>query len=201
MADIVERGPIPAIHEVVRWRLADLAQWIWEEFGVSLSETTVGRECGRWGIASSRHALATSRRTNSRSMLLKKPSGRTGRDPRKAPGRNRNRAVVTGRGPRSGRRIHHPRWARRGTRPAPHDQRAQWATSSARSVPRRARVPRRHATVHSPAMAAHLAEISASVDPAPTPCSCSIRPDGTCPPNSSFRPTSPCFRCRPDRRN
>ena len=44
MADIVERGPIPAIHEVVRWRLADLAHWIWEEFGISLSETTVGRE-------------------------------------------------------------------------------------------------------------------------------------------------------------
>ncbi len=44
LADMVERGPIPAIHEVVRWRLADLAHWIWEEFGISLSETTVGRE-------------------------------------------------------------------------------------------------------------------------------------------------------------
>ena len=44
LAAIVERGPIPAIHEVVRWRLADLAQWIWEEFGISLSETTVSRE-------------------------------------------------------------------------------------------------------------------------------------------------------------
>jgi len=41
---LVERGPIPAIHEVVRWRLADLAHWIWKEFGISLSETTVGRE-------------------------------------------------------------------------------------------------------------------------------------------------------------
>ena len=44
LAGIVERGPIPAIHEVVRWRLADMAQWIWEEFGISLSETTVGHE-------------------------------------------------------------------------------------------------------------------------------------------------------------
>src|SRR6186713_1425366 len=44
LAAIVERGPIPAIHEVVRWRLADLAHWIWEEFGISLSETTVSRE-------------------------------------------------------------------------------------------------------------------------------------------------------------
>ena len=96
LADIVERGPIPAIHEVVRWRLADLAQWIWEEFGISLSETTVGRELRALGYRKTRHALATSRRTNWRSMLLKKPSGRTGRDPREAPGRNRNRAVVAG---------------------------------------------------------------------------------------------------------
>jgi transposase len=44
LAAIVERGPIPAVHEVVRWRLADLAHWIWEEFGISLSETSVGRE-------------------------------------------------------------------------------------------------------------------------------------------------------------
>jgi transposase len=28
---------------VVRWRLADLAHWIWEEFGISVSEATVGR--------------------------------------------------------------------------------------------------------------------------------------------------------------
>lgn len=54
LAAIVERGPIPAIHEVVRWRLADLVQWIWEEFGISLSETTVGRELqalGCWKIS------------------------------------------------------------------------------------------------------------------------------------------------------
>jgi hypothetical protein len=29
---------------VVRWRLIDLVQWLWENFGVSVSETTVGRE-------------------------------------------------------------------------------------------------------------------------------------------------------------
>ena len=31
LEDIVERGPIPAIHGVVRWRLIDLMQWVWEE--------------------------------------------------------------------------------------------------------------------------------------------------------------------------
>ncbi len=44
LARIVERGPIPAIHGVVRWRLIDLMQWVWEEFGISLSEATMSRE-------------------------------------------------------------------------------------------------------------------------------------------------------------
>ena len=44
LAEIVEQGPIPAIHRVVRWRLKDLAQWMWDEFRTSLEETTVGRE-------------------------------------------------------------------------------------------------------------------------------------------------------------
>jgi transposase len=43
LKEIVERGPIPAVDEVVRWRLIDLVQWLSDEFGVSLDETTVGR--------------------------------------------------------------------------------------------------------------------------------------------------------------
>jgi transposase len=49
LAEIVERGPIPAIHGVVRWRLVDLVQWLHEEFAVSLDETTVGRELKKLG--------------------------------------------------------------------------------------------------------------------------------------------------------
>jgi transposase len=41
---MVERGPIPAIHGVVRWRLIDLAQWVWEEFRISISTQTLSRE-------------------------------------------------------------------------------------------------------------------------------------------------------------
>jgi transposase len=44
LARIVKSGPIPAIHGVVRWRLKDLVEWIWEEFRIALDETTVGRE-------------------------------------------------------------------------------------------------------------------------------------------------------------
>lgn len=43
LARMVEDGPIPAVDGVVRWRLRDLAHWIFEEFGVTLDETTVGR--------------------------------------------------------------------------------------------------------------------------------------------------------------
>jgi hypothetical protein len=32
LAAMVESGPIPAIHAIVRWRLKDLAMWVWEEF-------------------------------------------------------------------------------------------------------------------------------------------------------------------------
>jgi hypothetical protein len=41
---MVERGPIPAIHGMVRWRLVDLAQWVWEEFRISISTQTLSRE-------------------------------------------------------------------------------------------------------------------------------------------------------------
>ena len=41
---IIEQGPIPAIHGVVRWRLVDLVQWLWEEFRVSISKQTLSRE-------------------------------------------------------------------------------------------------------------------------------------------------------------
>jgi len=44
LVNIVERGPMPAIHGVVRWRLKDLTLWVWEEFQISLSETTLSRE-------------------------------------------------------------------------------------------------------------------------------------------------------------
>ena len=47
---IVEQGPIPAAHGVVRWRLIDLMQWLHDEFGVSLSEQTMSREMRALGF-------------------------------------------------------------------------------------------------------------------------------------------------------
>src|SRR3954452_22838817 len=44
LAAAIESGPIPAIHGVVRWRLVDLCQWLWEEFQVSIARQTLSRE-------------------------------------------------------------------------------------------------------------------------------------------------------------
>jgi transposase len=56
LVEAVERGPIPAIHGVVRWQLIGLVQWLHEEFAVSLDETTVGRELKELGLCQTRGA-------------------------------------------------------------------------------------------------------------------------------------------------
>lgn len=49
LAEIVDAGPIPAIHGVVRWRLVDLMQWVWEEFGIRIAKQTLSRELRAMG--------------------------------------------------------------------------------------------------------------------------------------------------------
>src|SRR6266516_4537768 len=43
LARIVDEGPIPAIHGVVRWRACDLIMRLHEEFGLSVSDDTIYR--------------------------------------------------------------------------------------------------------------------------------------------------------------
>jgi hypothetical protein len=40
----VDAGPIPAVHGVVRWRLIDLIQWLWDEFRITIAKQTLSRE-------------------------------------------------------------------------------------------------------------------------------------------------------------
>jgi len=49
LAQAIELGPTPYLDGVVRWRLCDLAQWIWEEFRISVSDETLGREVRAMG--------------------------------------------------------------------------------------------------------------------------------------------------------
>jgi transposase len=49
LAAMVENGPIPAVHGVVRWRIIDLCQWLWEEYEISVSKQTLSRELRTMG--------------------------------------------------------------------------------------------------------------------------------------------------------
>ena len=41
---MVEAGPTPAVHGVVRWRLIDLAQWVSDEYRISVTKQILSRE-------------------------------------------------------------------------------------------------------------------------------------------------------------
>jgi transposase len=50
LARIIESGPIPAIHGVVRWRLIDLARWVWEEYRIRIARQTLSRQLRAMGF-------------------------------------------------------------------------------------------------------------------------------------------------------
>jgi transposase len=75
---IVEAGPDPAVDGLVRWRLIDLAQWIFAEFG----------------IASSRPGRAITPRTPPRRRLSKRVCRPLGRDRPRRRGWPADRGVV-----------------------------------------------------------------------------------------------------------
>jgi transposase len=50
LARIVEDGPIAAAHGVVRWRLIDLVQWVFDEFAIAISKQTLSRELRALGF-------------------------------------------------------------------------------------------------------------------------------------------------------
>jgi transposase len=49
VAEVIESGPIPAVHGVVRWRVIDLCAWFWSERGVKIAKQTLSRELRRMG--------------------------------------------------------------------------------------------------------------------------------------------------------
>ena len=50
LKQMVENGPKPYLDGVVRWRLVDLVGWVWDEFGISVSRQTLGRELRTMGF-------------------------------------------------------------------------------------------------------------------------------------------------------
>jgi transposase len=49
LAAMIESGPTPAVHGVVRWRLVDLCYWLFEEFRISVSKRTLSRRLRAMG--------------------------------------------------------------------------------------------------------------------------------------------------------
>ena len=44
LAEIIEQGPNPAVDGLVRWRLVDLRQWLFDEFQVIVSKQILSRQ-------------------------------------------------------------------------------------------------------------------------------------------------------------
>jgi len=136
LARLIEDGPVPAVHGVVRWRLSDLAQWVMERYRTSVSEQTLSRYLRTMGTANCRPGRAIMRRTCKLWRILKKFPERlaeiTAGD---APGKPievwfQDEARI-GQKNKITRR-----WAKRGSRPSRRPTNARHRrTSSARSAP------------------------------------------------------------------
>ena len=80
----------------MRWRRKDLAQWILEEFCISLDETTVGRELRALGFRKMPERPCHRGRKEFAVEDSKKLLRRVGRYPRQAPGQYQLSALVAG---------------------------------------------------------------------------------------------------------
>src|SRR4051812_1228416 len=168
LANIVESGPTPAIHGVVRWRLKDLTLWVWEEFQISISETTLSREVRSLGYrklsARPRHyaqnpaALEAFKKVSPPTLETIR-AGLPNGTPIELWWQDEARVGQKNTIAR--------RWARRGTRPrAPHDQRTSSVYIFGAICPQQGKgaalvLPR----CDTPAMNLHLAEVAQAVAP------------------------------------
>jgi transposase len=168
LLEIVESGPIPAVHGVVRWRLIDLAQWVFDEFRISISKQTLSRELRalelrKLSARPRHHAQDAEGPGGVQKNFAESLDEIAERDAAGKPieiwfqdeARIGQKNKIT------------RRWARRGTRPsAPHDQRTRstyifGAICPARGTGAGLILPR----CNTAAMALHLEEISQTVTP------------------------------------
>ena len=76
LAAIIESGPILAVHGVVRWRIVDLCQWIFEEFRVVVAKQTLSRELRAMGYRKLSARPAIMLRPRAQLRILKKRMAR-----------------------------------------------------------------------------------------------------------------------------
>lgn len=126
LAALVESGPIPAVHGVVRWRRKDLVQWRYEEFGLVVAGTTVGQKLRGMGFRRLTRGGGTTPGTSSGWRLSKNPPRRADGAPGAPANRHHDRDLAAGRGPRRPKEQDHPALGstrhptQRAARPAHH---------------------------------------------------------------------------------
>ena len=139
----MENGPIPAVHGVVRWRIIDLCQWLWEEYAITVEADAEPRAAGD-GLSQARrraHVITPRRRAPSR--LSKKLARDSGDDRAADSGLDAcDIEIWFGDEARIGQKNKITRrWARRGTVHQPRPTSGPLPPiSSAPSAPRRARL-------------------------------------------------------------
>ena len=200
LVQMIESGPIPAIHGVVRWRLVDLCQWMFEEFRITVAKQTLSRELRAMGYrklsARPRHHAQAEGAIED----FKKASPPAWRNRARQGDRSAtHRGLVRRRGPHRPEEQDHPALGQARHPPgAPRDQRTASTYIFGAICPKQGKgaalvMP----PCNSEAMNLHLAEIARKVAPGRTRrAHSSTRPDGICPAASSCRPTSPSSRCR-----
>ena len=122
---IIESGPIPAVHGVVRWRLIDLAQWIFEEFRITIAKQTLSRELRAMGYRKLSARPRHHAQAEGAIETFKKVSPRVWRRSREKKARLPTIEIWFADEARVGQKNKITRrWAKRGTRPsAQRDQR------------------------------------------------------------------------------
>ena len=169
LAAMIESGPIPAVHGIVRWRIVDLCQWIFEEFRVVVSRQTLSRELRAMGYRKLSARPSITRRPPARLRILKKSPRSPGRDRTRERRRSRgDRGLVRRRGARRPEEQDHPPMgqARHAPSSAPKDQRTVSAYIFGAICPKDGKgaalvMPR----CDTEAMNLHLAEIATQIAP------------------------------------
>jgi putative transposase len=139
LAAVIENGPTPAMHGVVRWRVVDLCQWLWDEFQVAVSQQTLSRELRTMGYrklsARPRHHAQAAGAIDAFKKISPRACTRSGARRASELGMSRSGSPMR---PVSARRTRSPgagRGVARGPRPRRISARHP-PTFSARSVPR-----------------------------------------------------------------
>lgn len=167
LLQVIEDGPVPYLDGIVRWRLRDLVSFVHAEFGVTIDESTLGRNSRAMGY----------RKLSTRPVIMLKPL-RPAERSKKFPTQVEEIRDLLPTGTsietwfqdeaRIGRKTKITRrWAKRGTRPsAPKDQRTRSAWIYGAICPEKgvgAALVLPYCNTHS--MNLHLQEISAIIAP------------------------------------